>query len=191
MPEFSHVNPVVTVRDLFGLMGQKAGLEMSTAMSTATVSFSLRRFTPGQAILWGGIICGALDATDGVVAYWLHAGLNPIQALQFIASGALGQAAFDGGLSAAGLGAAIHFLIAFVVAAIYVAASRWIPLLRAESVIFGLAFGAAVYLVMNFLVLPLSAVAPSPFSLAMFLNGVIGHALFVGLPISLNARRAA
>jgi len=37
----------------------------------------------------------------------------------------------------------------------------------------------------------LSAVAPSPFSPAMFLNGVIGHALFVGLPIALNARRAA
>jgi len=38
-------------------------------------------------------------------------------------------------------------------------------------------------------VLPLSAVAASTFHLGLFLNGVIGHALFVGLPISLFARR--
>jgi hypothetical protein len=45
-------------------------------------------------------------------------------------------------------------------------------------------FGAAVYFFINYLVLPLSAVAHSPFSLALFLNGVIGHALFVGVPIA-------
>src|SRR6266496_6577767 len=46
---------------------------------------------------------------------------------------------------------------------------------------------------MNFIVLPLSAVGPrtGPISWAVFLNGVIGHALLVGLPISLPARRAA
>ena len=48
----------------------------------------------------------------------------------------------------------------------------------------GLLYGAAVYFVMNYGVLPLSAVGPSPFSWAMFLNGVIGHAVFVGLPIA-------
>ena len=44
---------------------------------------------------------------------------------------------------------------------------------------------------MNYLVLPLSAVSAGAFQLGLFLNGVIGHALFVGLPISLFARRAA
>ena len=37
---------------------------------------------------------------------------------------------------------------------------------------------------MNYLALPISAVAPSPFKLGLLLNGVIGHALFVGLPIA-------
>jgi len=46
-----------------------------------------------------------------------------------------------------------------------------------------------VYFFMNYLVLPLSAVAASTFHLGLFLNGVIGHALFVGLPISFFARR--
>lgn len=160
-------------------------------MSTATIPLSIHRLTPTQAIFWGGVLCGTLDAIDGVVAYGLNAGLNPIQVLQFIASGLLGSSAFQGGLSAAVLGAVIHFLIAFAVAAVYVAASGWIPMLRRQPLSFGLLFGASVYLVMTYLVLPLSAVAPSPFSLAMFLNGIIGHALFVGLPIAFYARRIA
>jgi hypothetical protein len=40
---------------------------------------SAQRLTPGQAILWGGLICGVLDAIDGVVANALHAGLNPMR----------------------------------------------------------------------------------------------------------------
>jgi hypothetical protein len=43
---------------------------------------------------------------------------------------------------------------------------------------------------MNYGVLPRSAVGSAPFSLGMFLNGIFGHALFVGLPIALFARRA-
>jgi uncharacterized membrane protein YagU involved in acid resistance len=146
--------------------------------------------TPTQAILWGGLIAGALDATDGVVAYGLQ-GLNPIQVLQYIASGALGAAAFQGGLAAAGLGTLIHFFIAFTVAALYVVASRSIGALRTNAVPAGLAYGALVILTMNYLVLPHSAVAPSAFSLGMFLNGIIGHAAFVGLPVAIYARRVA
>jgi uncharacterized membrane protein YagU involved in acid resistance len=146
--------------------------------------------TTPQAILWGGLIAGVLDAIDGVVAFGFK-GLNPIQVLQYIASGFLGKAAFDGGLGAAGLGAISHFFIAFVVAAVYVFAGKQMKALNTKPVPYGLAYGVSVYLVMNYIVLPVSNVAPSPFSLALFLNGVIGHALFVGLPIALYSRRVA
>jgi uncharacterized membrane protein YagU involved in acid resistance len=145
--------------------------------------------TVSQAVLYGGLVAGTIDAIDGVVAYGLQ-GLNPIQVLQYIASGMLGKSSFEGGLATAGLGTVLHYFIAFTVAAIYVVASRKIPALRTQAVLFGLSFGVLVFLVMNYIVLPNSAVAPSPFSLPMFLNGVIGHALFVGLPIGLYARRA-
>jgi uncharacterized membrane protein YagU involved in acid resistance len=148
------------------------------------------RLTPGGAILWGGLIAGALDAIDGVVAFGF-AGLNPIQVLQYIASGALGAAAFQGGIATAALGVAFHFLIAFVAAAVYVVASSRIKSLTDRAVLFGLVCGVAVFCFMNYLVLPLSKVAPSAFSIGLFLNGVIGHAVFVGLPIALCARRAA
>ena len=141
-----------------------------------------------NAILWGGLIAGALDSTDGVVAYGFQ-GLNPIQVLQYIASGVLGPSSFKGGLATAGLGTVFHFFIAFVAAAVYVLASRRIPALNARPRLFGPLFGVAVFFFMNYGVLPLSAVASAPFSLPMFLNGIVGHALFVGLPIALFAGR--
>lgn len=151
--------------------------------------FDRSPLTVGQAILAGTVVAGVLDATDGVVAYGLLLGLNPIQVLQFIASGALGASAFTGGIPTALAGMLFHFFIAVVVTAIYVLASRAIPVLKSQAIVFGLIYGAAINLTMTYLILPLTALAPSAFSLPLFLNGLIGHALFVGLPIALFARR--
>lgn len=158
-------------------------------MSSAAILSPARSLTNFEAILWGGLVAGILDAIDGVIAFGTQ-GFNPIQVLQYIASGALGQAAFKGGLATAALGALFHFIIAWVAAGVFVFAGRRIPVLKTRAVLFGLLYGAAVYFFMNYLVLPLSAVAPSSFHLGLFFNGVIGHALFVGLPIALYTRRA-
>lgn len=158
-------------------------------MNSAAVLAPNPALTNGQAIPWGGLIAGALDAIDGVIAFGTQ-GSNPIQVLQYIASGALGNSAFQGGLATAALGAAFHFMIAWVAAAVFVLASRRSQILKTHAVLAGLVYGVAVYFFMNYLVLPLSAVAAGTFHLGLFLNGVIGHAVFVGLPISLFARRA-
>jgi hypothetical protein len=158
-------------------------------MNGATVLAPKQALTNVEAISWGGLIAGVLDAIDGVIAYGTQ-GLSPIQVLQYIASGALGKSAFQGGLATAALGAGFHFIIAWVAAAVFVLASRRLEILKTHAVLVGLIYGAAVYFFMNYLVLPLSAVAPATFQLGLFLNGVIGHAVFVGLPIALFARRA-
>jgi hypothetical protein len=145
--------------------------------------------TPGAAIFYGGLIAGVLDATDGVVAYYFIGGLNPTQVLQFIASGFYGAAAFQKGLSGALVGLLAHFFIAFAVAAIYVGATRSLPMLNREAAMWGMIYGATVFIVMNFAVLSHTAFAKSPFSLPLLLNGVLAHALLVGLPIALAARR--
>lgn len=141
-------------------------------------------------IVFGGLLAGTLDAMDGVVAFGFN-GMNPIQVLQYIASGLLGAPSFQGGLKTAALGAVLHYFIAFAVAAIYYAASLKLPVLHLRPVKWGLTYGVAVFLVMNYVVLPLSAVAKSPFSPALFLNGVIGHAIFVGFAIAWFAHRSA
>jgi len=158
-------------------------------VNNATVLAQKKALTNVQAIFWGGLVAGTLDAIDGVIAYGTQ-GLNPIQVLQYIASGALGQSAFQGGLATVALGAVFHFSIAWVAAAAFVLATWRLEILKTHAVPAGLLYGGAVYYFMNYLVLPLSAVAASTFRLGLFFNGVIGHALFVGLPISLFARRA-
>ncbi len=146
-------------------------------------------FPTFRAILYATLLAGALDATDGVVFFGLQ-GLNPIQVLQFIASGVLGAAAFAGGFVTAGIGVLVHFTITAVVAATYFFASRCVPALRARWVLSGLLYGAAVWAVMNLIVLPHTAVAHTPITAAAMINGIVGHAVLVGLPVAYFARKA-
>lgn len=48
-----------------------------------------------QAILWGGLIAGALDITAACITSSLR-GVTPVRVLQSVASGVLGAAAFKG-----------------------------------------------------------------------------------------------
>ncbi|MGA7318689.1 MAG: DUF1440 domain-containing protein [Silvibacterium sp.] len=143
-----------------------------------------------RAILYATLVVGVLDATDGVVFLGLH-GQNPIQVLQYIASSLLGARSFSGGLATAGLGLVLHFAISLAVAAIYLLSSRRVAVLRTQWVLLGLLFGAAVWVVMNLVVLPLTAVAHGQIPTAALINGIIGHALFVGLPSAFFAKNVA
>jgi hypothetical protein len=141
-----------------------------------------------RAIVSAALVVGVLDATDGVVFLGLH-GKTPIQVLQYIASSLLGAQSFSGGLASAGLGLVLHFATATVVATIYILASRRLTVLRTQWAVLGLLYGAAVWAVMNLAVLPLTAVVSSPFTTAVLVNGIIGHALFVGLPSAFFAKK--
>jgi uncharacterized membrane protein YagU involved in acid resistance len=141
-----------------------------------------------RAILYATLVVGVLDAADGVVFLGLH-GQNPIQVLQYIASSLQGAGSFSGGLASAGLGLVLHFAVSLVVATIYILASRRIVALCTQWALLGLLYGAAVWAVMNLAVLPLTAVAHGPITTAAFVNGVIGHALFVGLPSAFFAKK--
>lgn len=143
----------------------------------------------GKAVLWGGLTAGLLDATDGVIAFAFK-GMNPIQVLQYIASGAIGKEAFNGGLATAAVGLGFHFFISFAVAFLYFFVAERSETILQRPIPFGLAYGAGVYLVMTYLVLPITAVGPSPFELPYFINGLAGHALFVGLPIAIFANKS-
>ena len=147
-----------------------------------------RTLPVSRAILYATLVVGVLDATDGVVFLGLH-GQNPIQVLQYIASSLLGARSFSGGLATAGLGLVVHFAISLVVATIYILASRRIAVLRTQWVLLGLLYGAAVWAVMNLVLLPLTAVTHSPITTAALINGVMGHALFVGLPSAFFAKK--
>jgi hypothetical protein len=152
-------------------------------MSTATPS-------SWRAIVAGGLAAGVLDLTAALVLYTLR-GARPIRIVQAIASGLLGAEAYKGGVATAALGCLLHFVIAFGAASVFVAASRRLPALVRRPVVWGPLYGVAVYLVMNFVVIPLSAVARGPFNPRLAAILVVIHMLCVGLPIALAARRYA
>ncbi|HKP72144.1 MAG TPA: hypothetical protein VJT82_04345 [Pyrinomonadaceae bacterium] len=164
---------------------------MSDSIPTNSVDNASRPTRPRalQTILYGGLVVGVLDFFDATIFSGLR-GVSAARVWQFVASGLLGRASFDGGMKTVIVGVALHFLIAFVLAAIYYGASLRFPALLRRAVLWGLVYGLAVYFVMRYVVTPLSAAPPLSFSVASFLNGTIGHALLVGLPIALVARRS-
>src|SRR5205809_5548316 len=90
------------------------------------------------AIAVAGLIAGILDIASAFVIAELK-GIGSIRMLQGIASGLLGSQSFEGGLATAGLGLAIHFLIAFAAASVFYVGSRQISFLTRHAVASGIA----------------------------------------------------
>jgi len=106
-----------------------------------------------------------------------------------VAAGLLGKASYEGGNATAVLGLALHFFIAFVMALVYVRAARRLPILIQRPLLMGVAYGFVLYLVMNFVVVPLSAIGFHAPSLKGAIRALIPHIVFVGPAIALAAAR--
>ena len=159
-------------------------------MSTKSSVLDLpRTHSASGTILWSGLVAGLLDATAGVIVYFIWFSYNPFQVLQFIAAGVWGPGAFEGGFPMVLAGLGLHFLIAFVVATIYFMAYPKIALLRQYKVAAGLVYGVGIWLVMNLLVVPNSNIPPAPFDGLLAFVGILWHAVLVGLPIALITAR--
>lgn len=146
-----------------------------------------------ETILYGGLAIGVLDWLDATIFFTQYFGIPVARVWQGVAAGLIGRdAAVAGGWGTASLGIALHFLIAFIVAAVYFAGTRVSGFLVRHSVTSGLFFGVMVHFVMQYVVVPLSA-APgnTTFRWGPFLNGVVGHAFLVGLPVALIAKWSA
>lgn len=141
-----------------------------------------------RTILLAGLIAGVLDITGACVYAWIRAGVTPVRVFHSVASGLLGPAAFEGGTKTAALGLALHFLIATIWATVFYIASRGFKFLVNQPVPAGLIYGVVVYLFMNFVVLPLSAVTrrPQPVSVRIYQALIIMFC--IGLPIALVRR---
>jgi hypothetical protein len=135
----------------------------------------------------GGIVAGTID----IGAACLINGRSIAFILHAIAGGLLAQRSFAGGAATAVLGAALQEGMGILIAAIYVVAGEWLPALRRRWVGFGLAYGVAIFLVMNYVVVPLSAWRRLPhFSSPKFAANLAAMLLF-GLIVAFFARRRA
>lgn len=137
------------------------------------------------AVAAAGLIAGTVDIAQAFIFFGLKVPLA-------IAAGLLGRTALHGGAATWILGLLLHYFIATSFAAFYYAASRKLSFLTEHPVVCGLAYGAAVELVMTLVVLPLSALqASGPFKLQTLLLGLGVHMITIGLPISFSIRQFA
>ncbi len=105
------------------------------------------------AILAGGLLAGAADI--GVASVIYHS--DPMSISRFISAGVLGKTqAVAMGDQASFIGMGCQEMISVLAATVYVLAGLRFPILFRRPVIGGIVFGLGVYLVMSFVVVPLS-----------------------------------
>ena len=137
------------------------------------------------AILLGGIIAATLD----IAAASLISGRSPAFIMQAIAGGLLGRASFAGGIGSCILGAVLQEAMGILIAAIYVLGSKIVLSLRSHWLLSGLSYGIVIFFVMNYVVVPLSALKSAPhFTSSKFAENMAAMLLF-GLIVAFFSRR--
>jgi len=142
-------------------------------------------------VLIGGLVVGTLDITYACVFWALKAGVPPQRIFQSVAKGVLGAAAFTSGAASAALGLFLHYFIATTMSIVYyLVARRWTALVD-RPLLFGAAYGLVLYAVMSYIVVPLSAARGGGSGGTLWVAlSIIVHALLIGVPIALFARKA-
>ncbi|MEP6634077.1 MAG: hypothetical protein ABJA62_07695 [Luteimonas sp.] len=157
---------------------------------------STTRIANSVPIAWSQVFLGGLLIALGDTAFastlwfgWDLPGL--IKLFQTIAVGVLGKTSYDGGTNAAWLGAGLHLFMATMFVVIYTLVARRSPKLLLKPFVYGPLYGVVLYVVMNFVVLPLSRVdaTPSFKHLDWIVWSILAHLVF-GTICVLYARRA-
>ena len=108
--------------------------------------------------------------------------------LRYVGSGPFPQAT-DMGASGAILGLLVHFALMAIMAAVYVFAAGRMPALIEKPIQWGVLYGLATYVIMNWLVVPMRFDTPLPPSALSMTTQLFAHIVLVGIPIALITAR--
>jgi uncharacterized membrane protein YagU involved in acid resistance len=122
--------------------------------------------------VYAGLVAGTVD----IAAASLINMANPLFILLAIASGLLGKAAFHGGGGVMVLGLVLQWVMSIIIAGIFAFAAARMPALARRWVLNGALYGVVVFIVMNFVVVPLS-VAPLKPGWALSAESVVKNLL--------------
>jgi hypothetical protein len=146
-----------------------------------------KRYPALIAALWGGFIAGTID----IGAASLISGYNPLVILKYIAGGVLGKSALAGDLSIATLGLLLQWTMSIIIAGIFVLATRRRAALASRWPLWGVIYGAVVFVVMNYVVVPLSALHAKPHFTLFSLVANLAAMLLFGWIVALIAQKWA
>jgi hypothetical protein len=141
-------------------------------------------------VLAGGFVAGTLDIAYACLFWALKSDVPVQRILQSVAAGLLGEASFEGGGGTAALGLALHYVIALSMSVTYyLLAHRW-PLLWQRPFLCGAGYGLLLYVIMNYIVVPLSAAGSGSKHPLWVALSIAVHVLLIGIPIAFFVRRA-
>lgn len=110
---------------------------------------------------------------------------TPLLVMQWDASNALGAAAYQGGWATAALGTLMHFVVSIVWATLFIIAATRYRWLTAQPVLSGTWLGIVAMAVMRVVIhFGHAVVRPFP-SFEYFLNLLVAHVVFFGVPVAL------
>jgi len=142
--------------------------------------------------VWIGLVAGTLDIAENIIFNHFR-GVTMKMIFQYIASGLIGMKSFSLGAESLALGVVIHYAIAMTWTVVFYLLSRKLMILTRQAAISGIVYGGVVYVIMNFIVLPLTSVphAPRAMTVASRVSGVLALLFCIGLTISLLVREYA
>lgn len=157
------------------------------------MTMTFPRATPASTwVVTGGLVAGTLDLVY-ICTFFALRDVGPLRIFQSVAAGWVGrEAAFSGGTATALLGLASHYLIAIAMVAALATVARRFPILLRHPLRNGALYGVVLYLVMTFIVVPLSAAGTGALPRLQWIDlmHLSAHMLLVGIPCVLFARLA-
>jgi hypothetical protein len=82
------------------------------------------------------------------------------------------------------IGLAFHFVIAIGWTFIFYAIYPKLTFLQSKKILTGMAYGLLIWLIMNFVVIPLSLIGLRPFNVTSAIIQIVIHLFVIGVPIS-------
>lgn len=134
-------------------------------------------------IVIGTLIAGTLDILAAIILSSIY-GNGPMGMLRGVASGPFPGAT---GWGAAGsmLGLIVHFALMAIMVTVFVLAAARLRQLWQKPILWGVLYGLATYVVMNWIVVPLRFHGPLPPSIRAIVTQLFCHIVLVGIPVAL------
>ena len=140
-------------------------------------------------LLVGALLIGSLDLLF-VWSFWAAKGVSLVDILHSIAAGWYGKASRDSGMIGAAVGAVSHYAIVLAFVLAYWLAAKSFTVLLRRWLFAGALYGLALYALMNFIVVPLSAAGAPDLGNRAWVAASIAMHVVIGVLCAWLARKA-
>lgn len=142
-----------------------------------------------KTVFLAALLVGSLDIIAALVNFYSKTGRDPVIVLKYIARAVVGKEAYSGGNAMAVLGLLLHFLVAFIWTFFFFFIYPKLKLSSVNRILVGIVYGILIWIIMNYVILPMTKVPGGPFSLKQAAVDTLILIGAIGLPLSFIAHK--